>query len=494
MYHISDYKKYKRCSRLFLLSKNEIELIRSRSFVRLDESITDLASKKLKVNQKNCFIGESNDAPELALKAMNHKRWLIKARFEYDCLRVKVPFLKRRGKVWDVYFLYLGLYPHKDDISFYASVIWVLENNNIPLGKLRMIHLNADYIRQDSLDIEQLFVISDCFYNEKNNPSNKIIDEIKKYKVDFHETLNEMNQLKSDDLPNPIRTTKCSARQKCKFYDTCFPEETDCPDNSILTLIGSRDRYEIKNRGIQYLRECDFSLIEGTRMQYAQIRADQQGGLFCDKLALHSWMKQIKYPINFLDFEWECFAIPPYQNMKPYDVLPFEYSIHILEEDGTLKHKVFLDVHDSREKLAESLVENISSCGSVVAYNAKGAEMIRIQELANQFPQYREQLNSMNQRMIDLQDPFVNGFVYDVRMRGSWTLKQIMSLMDEPGYRDLDIRNGMDAVFRWRQLDRQIEFSDNKKIIEELKKYCGMDTFSMAIIYQWLRDLVNEKN
>lgn len=233
----------------------------------------------------------------------------------------------------------------------------------------------------------------------------------------------------------------------------------------------------------------DLNRIEGTRQQFAQIRADQNGGLFADHLGLSAWLSDIRYPISFLDFEWECYAVPQYEGMHPYDVLPFEYSLHIMQKDGTMTHQVFLGIHDDRRKMVESLLNEVPSEGTIIAYNAEGAEKIRLQEFADQFPEYRERLLDMKARMKDLQVPFTSGLVYDTRMGGAWNLKRIMSMMDDPGYRDLDIHEGMAAVFAWRHLDRGDEEADQEQIIRELKEYCGMDSYAMTVVYRWLTQI-----
>ena len=134
-----------------------------------------------------------------------------------------------------------------------------------------------------------------------------------------------------------MRTPRCSTRSKCRFYDVCFPQEKALPADSIVTLNASQYRYQMQQEGRSLLKDADIDRIEGTRQQYAQICADQNGGLFADKTALRAWMKGIQYPLIFLDFEWECYAIPPYEGMRPYDVLPFEYSIHIMDRTPGMK-------------------------------------------------------------------------------------------------------------------------------------------------------------
>ena len=486
MFHISDCKKYNRCPILYWKDKvnDNHDYIQ---FVRLDEQITTLAVQKLKI--RDYFLGEKRDPADRALNALNSFEWLVKARFEYKTLRVKVPFLHRVHDGYDVYFLFVGLFPLTTDMQFYCDTIWVLENNHIKINNIYIIHLNASYERQNELNLEELFIISDTFYNANKNPSINVKEAIYLHLNDLSSLLDKMENCSEETLGTPKRTNKCTERNKCRYYSECFHEE-QYEDNSIVYLNGAKNRYDMQKNGIQYLKDADIDLIEGTKIQYAQIQADKNGGLFVDKLALKSWLDTVSYPITFLDFEWERFAVPPYEKMHPFDVLPFEYSLHILHEDGTVEHKVFLSIHDDRKELATSLIRDIPKEGSVVAYNAFGAEYIRIEEMIYTFPEYTDELKHINERMVDLQLPFESGIIYDTRMKGLWSLKVIMSIMNDKSYNDLAIHQGMDAVCEWRRLDKEEQDANKEDIMQNLKEYCGMDSYAMVVVFKWLLHLV----
>ncbi len=486
MFHISDCKKYNRCPILYwkdTVNDNHDYI----QFVRLDEQITTLAVQKLKIH--DYFLGEKRDPAERALNALGSFEWLVKARFEYKTLRVKVPFLHRVNDGYDVYFLFVGLFPLTTDMQFYCDTIWVLENNHIKIKNIYIIHLNANYERKEQLDLDELFVISDTFYNTNKNPSINVKEAIYTHMTDLSSLLDKMEKCNEETLGVPKRTNKCTGRNKCRYYAECFDEE-QYEYNSIVYLNGAKNRYDMQKAGIKYLKEANVDLIEGTKIQYAQIVADKNGGLFVDELALKSWLDTVSYPITFLDFEWERFAVPPYEKMHPFDVLPFEYSLHILHKDGTVDHKVFLSVHDDRRELATSLIHDIPKKGSVVAYNAFGAEYIRIEEMIHTFPEYTEELKHINERMVDLQLPFESGIVYDTRMKGLWSLKVIMSIMNDKSYNDLAIHQGMDAVCEWRRLDKEDQDANKEDIMRNLKEYCGMDSYAMVVVYKWLLQLV----
>jgi len=490
MYHISDLKKVNRCRRMYLLEQME-EKQPYQPFVRLDEEASLLAAEKL--GAKEYFLGERNDPAERAMKALEEYEWLVKARFEYDRLRIKVPFLHKNGDGWDLYFMMIGLYPHADDMQFYCDTVWVLENLGLKIKSMRMVHLNGDYVRGKELDVDALFTVSDSFYSPSNNPSQDIEETVRKHMKDPTVTLDLLDSLSAANLPDPVRTRACTGRVRCRYYGQCFPSEKEVADNSIVLLSGAQHRFEMEKEGRLTLKDADPERVEGSRMQYAQILADENGGLFADVFALKAWLSRISYPIAFLDFEWERFAIPPYEGMKPYDVLPFEYSVHVMQEDGSMTHQVFLSVHDDRRDMAESLLRDIPETGSVIAYNADAAEKVRIEELARLFPEYREGLLHINERMEDLQLPFTLGAVYHTAMRGQWSLKSIMNIFDDAAYKELDINQGMEAVFQWRHLDASDESIDLKKIEEDLKAYCGMDSYAMTVVYQWLLELAGMK-
>lgn len=486
MFHTSDCKKMNRCPKQFWLSKMEPQPPFS-PYVRMDENLSELACRKLRLS--NFFKGQRGDLPVMAMDAMQEKDWLVSARFEYHGLRVKIPFLHRTPEGWDVYFLYGGHLPKEDEAYTYRLNLWVLEGLSIPIADVRVIHLNPDYIRQEELDPDALLIISDHFYNEAGHPGRSISSALNRCSLDPETMLNKMEALLAGPEPESIRTNRCTRRNKCAYYDRCFAQEEQLPDDSIMTLVSSQYKAAMLEEGLTTLKDADLERVEGSRQQFAQIKASQNGGCYIDYFGLQTWMEgQLQYPYCFLDFEWETYAIPPYSGMKCYQVLPFQYSLHILEADGTLIHREFIGVRDCRDDFVRQLLEDLPAKGSVIAFNADGAEKIRIQELAAYFPQQAPALMKIARRMVDLSFPFQAGLVYDVRMRGYYSLKVLLSIFDEHlNYQNLDIHQGMDAVVQWRNLDQDNLETDQQAIRDHLLEYCGLDTYSMIVVIRWLQ-------
>ena len=483
-FHISDLKKFNRCPRMFFNCIND-ENKSFNSYYRMDEEITSLVIKKL--NIQDYFLGKKNDCSDLSLKHLKINKYLIKARFEYLNLRVKIPIIEVCEKGLNIKFINVANFPKDDDVMYYVYNIWVLKMLGLKINKISIIHLNRNYVKHEKLDLNELFIESYDFYNVKGNPTCNIKKLIYRRMFDISDSLRRMSHILTLDDLDYSKNKMCTKHNKCEYYDLCFNEVIE--DNSILTLVSSQHKVEMLENGRKYLKDVDVDKIEGSKLQYAQILADKNGGLFVDKLALANWVSSsISYPITFIDFEWDTYAIPVYDNLKPFSVVCFEYSVHTLYDDGTLTHKDFIGTQDCREMFLQKLINDVEKVGSVVAFNAEGAEKLRLLELIEQFPKYKSDINKIIVRMSDLSIPFQGGLIYNTKMKGMYSLKVLISAFsDEISYENLKINNGMDAVYNWRMIDRN-ELSDNEQALKELSIYCGLDTYSMVIIFKFIEN------
>lgn len=482
--HVSDIKKFLRCKRLYKLS-SEDQNSKPFPFYNICTDISESIKNKLHID--NYASGIVNETNEDTFAKMDQYNWIFNGRFEYNGLRVKIPLLHIIDKnKFDLYYICCSIHLNEEEFINITASKYVLKNLNCKINNIYMIYLNEDYIRDEILDDEQLWIVTDTI--EKECGTKKIKDCLKKYSYDFDDLLNKMNNYQLE-VANQ-RQQNCSGKKRCKYYEECFPDKVVTEDNSIMTLVSSRFKEKMYDMGIRYLKDADLNLIEANRVQYSQIMADKLGGLFVDQFALAGWLNDFKYPLSFLDFEWDLYPIPPYKMMKPMDVLLFQYSLHIYD-GNELQHFEYIGENDDRQQLLESLLNAIPDEGSVLAYNATGAEKLRLKELAEYFPQYSSKINSILDRMVDIALPFITGVVYDVRMRGNFTLKTIENMIDEEhSYDDLTVGNGMQAVEIHRLMEKTTE-QEKQNYYNQLYDYCGLDSYSLYKLYLWLDKISN---
>lgn len=217
---------------------------------------------------------------------------------------------------------------------------------------------------------------------------------------------------------------------------------------------------------------------------------------YIDKAGIAKFLNTLSYPLYFLDFETMQSAIPPFEGTKPYQQIPFQYSLHYIEyEGGPLLHKEFLGESgtDPRRALAEQLCADIPLDVCTTAYN-KSFECSRIKELAEMYPDLADHLLNISDNIKDFLDPFRDGYYYTKDMGGSFSIKVVLPALF-PGDPDLDyhkldqIHNGGEAMTIFPQICKMSP-ADQKITRENLLKYCRLDTFAMVKVWQALKDAI----
>jgi len=475
MKHISDIKKFERCDKLLWWANKSPHPFRA--YVTFNENILDLTLKRLNIN--TYLKGEPNDPNTVFFKNENKYDVFVSMRFEYENLRVKIPIMVKKQGGYFLYYPYASCYPKESEAQVIADNEWVLSKLGIRIVGRKVAHLNPEYCRQGDLDVEGLIKIVDYLYNDRNHPKNKINQLVSMRKRDLSTILKAMDEVLLLDEMEKKRTNVCTRRHKCEYFDVCFKEEGN---TSIYHLVSTAMKFKLYEQGVRTIEQLDFEQIEGTRHQFAQYMAAKNKTLFFDHLAVEGFFKDIAYPISYLDFEWETFAFPPYDSMHPYDVLTFQYSLHIEDQNHNLQHQEFLGRNDCREEFIKHLIAHIPKTGSVMCFNVEGAEKLRLKQLAKQFPKYARSLQQIWERMIDLATPFSSGLIYDNKMEGMYSLKKLVSIFTDYSYDDLCISHGMEAVRSYIHLEED----ENPKLVENLLKYCEMDTYAMFLIYHWI--------
>ena len=215
---------------------------------------------------------------------------------------------------------------------------------------------------------------------------------------------------------------------------------------------------------------------------------------YIDKSKIKEFLNTLSYPLYFLDFETYQMPIPLYDSLSPYEKVPFQYSIHYLLEDGTLKHSEYLAKPDTdpRRMLAENLIKDIPKNACVLAYNMSFEKSV-INKLALMYPDLKEHLMNIHSNIKDLMLPFRNREYYNKNMHGSYSIKYVLPALfpndKELNYKNLDlVHNGTEAMDKFKELSnlegKELEYTRNR-----LLKYCELDTYAMVKIYEKLKEI-----
>jgi hypothetical protein len=282
----------------------------------------------------------------------------------------------------------------------------------------------------------------------------------------------------------------CDTPYPCDFKAHCWAH---VPERSVFELAGAtHKKWALYRRGI--LRMADIPADEPlSAAQRRQVEAWNSGEAQVDHRALHAWLEGLRYPLHFLDFETMNAAVPLYDGTRPYQQLPFQYSLHLQDAPAapaTHREHLATGLGDPREALLRQLLSDVGPSGDILAYNVAFERMV-LRDLARDLPQYAEAIAQLLPRMKDLMDPFRKGWYYAPAMNGSNSIKAVLpALVPALRYDDLAIREGGTASLRFAQLAAGTYAGDPTQLRADLLAYCKLDTLAMVEVLGVLQDTV----
>src|SRR5690606_29672992 len=80
--------------------------------------------------------------------------------------------------------------------------------------------------------------------------------------------------------------------------------------------------------------------ISAKERKWLQVEKVQNSDItpFFDREGLALEMQKWKYPLHFIDFETSMVAIPFNKGRKPYEAIAFQFSHHVVHENGMIEH------------------------------------------------------------------------------------------------------------------------------------------------------------
>ena len=208
------------------------------------------------------------------------------------------------------------------------------------------------------------------------------------------------------------------------------------------------------------------------------------------KYEIERFIKNLNYPLYFLDFETINPAI--ILGTRPYQQVLFQYSLHIKQsENSKLLHKEYLEdpTISSGVEFIKKLIQDCNSSGDILVYNLS-FERDRINEI-NQFSDYKIQLQSILERLKDLMIIFKNKWFYMPEMKKSSSIKDVLTAMiPELSYEKLNIKDGGMASSIYLSIIKKTFNGDQESAIKDLLKYCWLD-FGMFMILEKLKEYQN---
>jgi hypothetical protein len=284
----------------------------------------------------------------------------------------------------------------------------------------------------------------------------------------------------------PVRTPgdHCTVPFACEFSSYCTNHLPPGPEWPVTIFPNGAGKPWLA-KGVTDLLDLDEAALPEKHARI--VRATRSGVPDHDVEGARQAMAKWTYPRAWLDFETIAFAVPRWIGTRPYQQVPFQFSVHIEEADGALAHREFLslDGADPRRSCAEALVAAIPAGATIIAYNAPFEKGV-LRELAAIFPDLQDGLLDMAQRTVDLL-PVTRNHWYHRDQRGSWSIKAVLPTITSLDYSSLDVKDGTGAQEAYLEAIRPDTTADRRVLLGQgLRKYCAQDTWAMVAMASFL--------
>ncbi|RYY38459.1 MAG: DUF2779 domain-containing protein [Chitinophagaceae bacterium] len=360
---------------------------------------------------------------------------IYEAAFQFEGVLAAVDILVMRRGRWYAYEVKSSTSVKEQYVTDAALQYYVIRNAGIELRDIFIVHINSDYVRRGNLSVSELFY--------KESVLNRVLD-LQAFISGQVRALKKVAQLV--EAPDVASGAQCHKPYTCDFFGYCHATDE---------------------------AEDDF------------------GAANIDAAALAGFVSTLQYPLYFMDFETWSAAVPEYDGHWAYRQVPFQFSVHRQDAPGApLQHDCFLaDASgDTCSTFLEALLPVMGEEGSVVVYN-KAFENRILNELKEDHPFSVERIENIQQRMVDLMQPFRRKQLYLPEMQRSYSIKYVLpALVPGLSYDTLAIGNGGDASAAFYELRTVADAAEVARIRKALLEYCALDTLAMYRILQKIQE------
>lgn len=137
-------------------------------------------------------------------------------------------------------------------------------------------------------------------------------------------------------------------------FHTCWKEvagltDTDFAAGTVLDVWNFRGKDALIRQGVYKLGHVSEDHLKVKPGNAGMSRSERQamqvsgqwpggGSHYLDRASLQAEVGNWRYPLHFIDFETSRTALPFHQGRRPYEQVAFQFSHHVMDADGSVRH------------------------------------------------------------------------------------------------------------------------------------------------------------
>ncbi|MBU4463205.1 MAG: DUF2779 domain-containing protein [Proteobacteria bacterium] len=475
----SKYMNGLQCSRLLWFvvnSPEELPTIEEDKQFIFDQGheVGDYAKKLF---PKGVEVPYDSNFIELTRKFVSQRDTIFEGAFSCKGTFAKIDILKPVNKdEWDIIEVKSSTKVKDENIDDVAFQRFVVEGAGLKVRRCHQIYVNNEYVRDGDIDPKEFL--------SKEDVTDRVAE-----KLDLEDNIIRMQKVIALKKPPTMSIgPHCSNPYDCPLSEKCW---SFLPEHNVTELYYfGQKKYEMLNKDILSIKDLP-SGVKLSDKQRIQIAAIKSGKPLIDKESIKRFLKSLEYPVYCLDFETLGVAVPPFDKARPYQKIPFQFSVHVTQKmNSDVESHSFLA--DGRKNFAPELIKAlkvISPTGTVLAYNMSFEKQV-LKVLAELSPKDANWLDSISDRLKDLIEPFRAFSYYHPDQHGSMSLKAVLPVLTDKSYKEMEIGEGGTASLKYYLTHfRDSAKEEKEKVRNALLEYCKLDTEGMVAILRKLEEI-----
>jgi hypothetical protein len=401
---------------------------------------------------------------------------IYEATFNYNGTLVMIDILNFENGKWNAYEVKSSLKITPTYINDAALQFYVIKNCLPELQDIFLVSVNGAYVMDKKLDIQSLF--------KKQSVK---MEALQQWDTIANNITTLTKVISAENVPTIDIGTHCYAPYTCDFKGTCWK---NLPTDSVFEIseMSIAQKVDYFNKGKLHMADVVHDELL-THNQKIQLDATVNNKTIINTTEINKFISAVNYPLAFIDFEVMMPAVPLFNGHKPYQQLPFLYSMHYkYSSKAELLNTTFIANTGTDPCLSfiTQLIKDTEPFATLLVYDT-GLEQSALNWCKTAFPHLSKEIAVVKNKMVDLKTVYDSRWYYHKKMQGSLKLKHLAEVLLSPNpYTLCNIQTGAQALTMYEDMQTETDMFKIIEMQDTLVNYCIADSLAVAMLYEQL--------
>jgi len=397
---------------------------------------------------------------------------IYEAAFVWNNVLVAVDIFVKEKTGWRIYEVKSSLGISETYLRDAALQLYIATKSGLHVNGISIIHLDKNYIRQEELKPDQLFIVEDV-----TSLSEERMNDIVFGLIDARTTLSQ------NFIPDIKTGPHCDSPYTCDFKGYCGLNKMST--NSIFQWddLEQEQKWNLFKSNVFDFRDIPDEYPLNPRQKIA-LKSRKTGEVYIDDESIKNQLDRITAPVAFLDIQIFRPAVPLTLGTHPYQQVPFGYALKN-NEDGDTKVNLSNADFDFEEDFLKQFLADTSIYKTIICFD-KQRQLSALKKITERYPQYKGETEMCLESLIDLSDIFKNRDFYHPEMK--------KNLRDLPSVFGLEIKQSKEDKIKsdslagtaFEQLYKAGDLMHDIEIKEMLKSYMQGNLEAVELVFKGL--------